>query len=172
MIARSGPAKAVEVANEFIRRALADGAAISHMKVQKLVYFAQGAALASLSTSLVAEPFEAWRFGPVIRPLYDALKRYGSGPITREICYGDGSLFPSLNEKDLSPATASFTAAELEIIDAVYGELASIPAFKLSAMTHEAGGPWDRVYCGGDGKSEFIPNEMLREYFTEVGSGG
>ena len=59
------------------------------MHLQKLVYLAHGWTLAVTGDPLVEDRFEAWDYGPVIRKLYDALRSFGSGPITRLIEAGD-----------------------------------------------------------------------------------
>jgi uncharacterized phage-associated protein len=64
------------------------------MQAQKLIYLANGWSMALRHSKLIEEPFEAWDFGPVVRKLYDALKRYGSGSIPRLIKWGDDTPFP------------------------------------------------------------------------------
>ena len=51
------------------------------MKVLKLVYMAHGFNLAITDDPLINDRVEAWKFGPVIRPLYGKLKQFGSGAI-------------------------------------------------------------------------------------------
>lgn len=47
---------------------------ISTMMLQKLVYYATAWSLAWFHTSLFPQEFEAWRLGPVCRPLFDEHK--------------------------------------------------------------------------------------------------
>lgn len=57
------------------------GDLISNLKLQKLVYYAQGFHLAIYNIPLFHEPIEAWTHGPVIPDLYHEYKQYGLGAI-------------------------------------------------------------------------------------------
>ena len=48
------------------------GGALTPLQVIKLAYIAHGFTLALLGRSLVPEPIEAWRYGPVIPSIYTA----------------------------------------------------------------------------------------------------
>jgi len=48
--------------------------AIDHLKLQKLVYFAQAMRLAAYDEKLFDEPIEAWPLGPVISSVYHEFK--------------------------------------------------------------------------------------------------
>ncbi|WP_429497460.1 Panacea domain-containing protein [Robbsia andropogonis] len=104
------------------------GDLISNLKLQKLVYYAQGFSLALLGRPLFVEEIEAWQHGPVVPALYHEYKQYGSGsiPIPQDIDY---HLY-SDEEKELLDEVAS-----------VYGQFS---AWKLRNMTHEEA-PWASV---------------------------
>jgi uncharacterized phage-associated protein len=70
------------VANEFLRLARDRGHELTNMQLQKLVYIAHGYTLAILHEPLVRQDIEAWRYGPVIKDLYQVLRQYGSGFVT------------------------------------------------------------------------------------------
>ena len=54
---------------------------MSTMKLQKLLYFSQGWALAWTGVPLFVEEFEAWASGPVCRELYELHRgEYSVGP--------------------------------------------------------------------------------------------
>lgn len=53
------------------------GDVVTHLKLQKLVYYAQAWALALLDRPLFDEDFRAWTHGPVLLSLWDEFKRYG-----------------------------------------------------------------------------------------------
>ena len=73
------------IANEFLKRAQNDGIPLTHMHVQKLVYIAHGWNLAVNNEPLIDESFVAWDYGPVAPSLFQALRRYGAGTVTRLI---------------------------------------------------------------------------------------
>ena len=57
----------------------ADG--ISHLKLQKLLYYAQSAFLTLQDKPLFSNDIVAWTHGPVIEEIYHEYKKYGSGDI-------------------------------------------------------------------------------------------
>ena len=56
------PYNAIAVANYFIDKAKADGVPLTHMKLQKLIYFAHGWHLALYGEPLIDEEIQAWEF--------------------------------------------------------------------------------------------------------------
>ncbi|MGA8142178.1 MAG: type II toxin-antitoxin system antitoxin SocA domain-containing protein, partial [Desulfobaccales bacterium] len=68
----------VDVAKYFL--SLTDeesGELISNLKLQKLVYYAQGFHLVFYDTPLFSERIEAWTYGPVVPDLYHEYKSHG-----------------------------------------------------------------------------------------------
>lgn len=70
---------------------------ISNLKLQKLLYYAQGCYLAMYDAPLFKEDIVAWAHGPVVREVYDEYKAYGSGGITPPDDYPE-SMAPSLSD--------------------------------------------------------------------------
>ncbi len=54
---------------------------ITPLKLQKLLYYAQGIALGRYSKRLFNEQFLSWEHGPVVKSVYDKYKVIGSNPI-------------------------------------------------------------------------------------------
>ena len=133
-----------DVANYFL--ALADedaGDLMSNLKLQKLVYYAQGFHLAVFDAPLFPEPIEAWTHGPVVPELYHAYKNYGSGAIPPPVV--DFSIYSD----DLR-----------NLLDEVYRNYAQFSAWRLRNMTHNEP-PWvDNV-----SRSDEITYEELQDYF-------
>ena len=72
---------AMQVAQHFL--ALQDedaGDLISNLKLQKLLYYAQGIHLALNGQPLYPERIEAWQHGPVVPEIYHAFKEYRARP--------------------------------------------------------------------------------------------
>jgi uncharacterized phage-associated protein len=151
------------IANEFLKRAQAEGRPLTHMHLQKLVYIAHGWHLAVNNEPLVDEQFQAWEFGPVSLSMYRALKGYGSGPITRLIRQGDDT--PGRPEDDGDSVTAKLELSEREIIDQIWQEFREYKAFQLSALTHKPDSPWDNAFKRG-GQNTLIPNNDIQDYFA------
>lgn len=155
-----------EIANEFIRRAAAEGRALTQMQLQKLVYIAHGWNLAINGEKLTHDDPQAWDYGPVYRDLWQALKAYGRLPVKREI--RNGEYLPEMLDDQIAalPARARLSEEERAIIDRVYQNYGGFHAFKLSALTHEPGTPWTQVYAEGSGRFQEITPEQIQEYFS------
>lgn len=157
-------ANSIEIANEFIRRALRDGKPITHMQLQKLVYFANGWNLAVSGEQLLEDLPEAWQFGPVYRRLYDALKRHGSDQLLAPIRQGADT--PFADDDGPEAVAKSLIKNEIEVIDKVWLEYGNYPAYKLSALTHAEGSPWAMAF--ENGKNRIISNGSIQDYFVKL----
>lgn len=71
------PHTAFEVADAFVAHCNACGDLLTNLKLQKLLYYAQGWHLGYTGEALFPEDFEAWIHGPVCPPVYGAYKRFG-----------------------------------------------------------------------------------------------
>ncbi len=120
------------------------GDLISNLKLQKLVYYAQGFHLALYGTPLFSERIEAWAHGPVVPELYHAYKCYGSGAI------------PQPDNIDYS----IYDQKTRELLDEVYSVFGQFSAWKLRNMTHDEP-PWKNV---SDTAGE-ITHKSMQQYF-------
>lgn len=71
--------KAVDVAKYFItingqKNSDDEGNNLSKLKLQKLLYYAQGYYLALYNEALFDEEIRAWEHGPVVKEVYDHFK--------------------------------------------------------------------------------------------------
>jgi uncharacterized phage-associated protein len=153
------------VANEFLERAHAAKRKLTPMQLQKLVYIAHGWNLAIRDEPLTNEAVEAWQWGPVYPSLYDALKRYGSGPIDDQIHRNNWAL----DDKIRGPVIVDFfTGDEEAVLNKVWEQYGDLQAFQLSALTHDKDTPWSECYDGTRHKR--IPDETIRKHFLELAS--
>jgi uncharacterized phage-associated protein len=157
------PYSSLEIANEFLRLAQEEGIQLTQMQLQKLVYLAHGYSLAIEGEPLVEDNVEAWDYGTVFRPLWNALTQYGNAPVPGIIRWGDGSGFIRTGGKE---ANERLSPAEKAIVGKVWDIYGRYPAFKLSALTHDQNGPWKRHYVKGENR--VIPNDSIREYFRNL----
>lgn len=139
-----------DVANYFLaKRDTEAGDEISNMKIQKLVYYAQGFHLALRGFALFEEPIEAWRHGPVVPALYHAHKEKGNGDL--------GPVEGDVN--------APFSDEQRELLDEVYRAYGQFSAWRLREMTHDEA-PWQEAAALGE--SEVITHDALRRHFVEL----
>ena len=139
-----------DVAQYFLAQIDEDaGDLISNLKLQKLVYYAQGFALALNGKPLFAERIEAWTHGPAVPDLYREFKGYGS----RAIPFPSGFEF------------TDFDAKTRELLDEVYATYGQFSAWKLRDMTHSEP-PWRKTPAGEeirhDDLSDFFATRIIR----------
>lgn len=145
---------AITVANAFLRLAAEEGKKLTNMKLQKLVYIAHGWTLAILGRPLVREAVYAWQWGPVIRPLYEELKRYGAGVVTEAVPH------PFYQHEE------EIDSESMRIIRAVWKNYGKYPALQLSAITHKADTPWSETWK--QGQYDEIPTRLIRDHYIKI----
>ncbi len=57
---------------------------MTHLRLQKLLYYVQGWSLAMRGNPAFGEEVQAWREGPVVSPVYQVFKEFEARPIGRE----------------------------------------------------------------------------------------
>lgn len=111
------------VADFLIRRAHDVGELLTHLKLQKLAYYAEAWHLALFDAPLTGERFEAWVHGPVSPALYNRFREAKWTPLSADV-----------PEPDLNESVRDHLADVFE----AYGGLS---ALDLERMTH-AEEPW------------------------------
>ena len=135
-----------DIAKYFLANVNEDyGDNISNLKLQKLVYYAQGFHLALYDKLLFSEPIEAWTHGPVVPALYRKYKDFGAGAI------------PIPQDMDFS----IYDERTKELLDDIFNVFGQFSAWKLRNMTHTEP-PWkDASNCSDN----LISHESMKEYF-------
>ncbi len=121
------------------------GDSISNLKLQKLLYYAQGAYLALYDEPLFPEAIKAWIHGPVVPQAYHEYKDFGAGPIA--VTKIDPYTYPP-NVREV-----------LEEINSVYGQFT---AGKLRSMTHSEP-PWMNTP-----QSQTISLDSMKAFFRTL----
>lgn len=75
-------ASALEIAEYFVRKFEELESSITQLKLQKLIYYAQGIGFGRYGVKLIDEPLLAWRHGPVVRSVYDKYRDLGKAPLS------------------------------------------------------------------------------------------
>lgn len=152
-----------QVANFLLDYADQRGVELTNMAVLKLIYFAHGWHLVSRGEPLVSNRIEAWEHGPVIRTVYDCFKAFGPGRITSRATAVDWET------GEVTEMRGDFCTETAALLRSALDYYSSYAAFELSKLTHEPGGPWDRVWNAGDGKVRLnmeISNSDIHSYFV------
>ena len=146
---KQGQLSCFDVADYFL--SLADdeeGDNISNLKLQKLVYYAQGLHLACYDRPLFDERIEAWTHGPVVPELYFKYRDLGSAPM------------PIPSDIDFD----KYNDETREFLNEVYSIFGQYSAWKLRETTHEEPS-WKEAYQLG--VNTVISHESLRDYFSQ-----
>lgn len=132
-----------DVANTFIHIGANAPVPITNMKLQKLLYYAQGWYLATTNKELFTADFERWSHGPVCPEIYQEFRQYGANVINT----------PSNKGKILTQGE------EFEFINAIWNMYGHLDGVELSIQTHKED-PW--LFAN---KFEIIKKEALKAYF-------
>lgn len=117
---------------------------ISNLKLQKLLYYAQGTYLAIKNELLFPENIIAWQYGPVVKDVYQEYRQFGCKGIELEIYE-----IPKIDNE---------TALILEQVYDVFGQYSAIG---LMNKTHNET-PWKETLI-----NEVINTESIKNYFVE-----
>ena len=106
---------------------------ITHLKLQKLLYYAQGIYLALKGEPLFKENIEAWQHGPVVKDVYGTFSMFRRENIEIEM---DKEKEEIVNEIESNKEVS-------EVLNLTYDNFAIYTAWQLRQMTHEDNTPWD-----------------------------
>lgn len=128
------------------------GDSITHLKLQKLLYYAQAWSLALNSVALFEDDFEAWAHGPALPAVYQEYKDYGFDTIPSCEC-------ENKMEGDVEEV--------LKEVNRVYGELS---AKKLEYLTHNEK-PWVEARNGiasEKSSNAIITKESMLHFYSKL----
>lgn len=121
---------------------------ITHLKLQKILYFAQAAYLSLYDKELFIEDFQAWKYGPVIENLYHVYKDYNNGVLP----VPDGYT-PDLDEK------------KKVFLDGIWELFAKYSVGELINITHNHS-PWKEAFDKGN--NVVIEKKTLQVYYKDI----
>jgi putative zinc finger/helix-turn-helix YgiT family protein len=127
---------------------------ITHLSLQKALYYVQGFFYAFYRTFLFTEDCEAWVHGPVYREIYRRYSNYCFDPMD------------SVNEFDVS----SLSSEEKVLLDSVVRHVCCYSGKTLESFTHTET-PWVSARAGLPAEASsnrIIPKQSIGEYFTSV----
>lgn len=149
------------IANFFLELAASSGTPLDPMKLQKLVYYANGWYAGYRKQPLLNEPIEAWPYGPVIPSLYHEFKGYGSDPIRHPATEWNSEA------KDFNPVAPPVDQDLRTFLSNIWRSYGGYTGIKLSEMTHAPGGPWDVTWRRSGGmRGVDIPTELIADHFA------
>lgn len=152
---------ALVVANEIIKLANSENIPITPMKLQKILYLANGLCYSICSEKLIMERFEAWDYGPVVRNVYTTYKDFKGSNIKEPI-----DDLVHISGWSFSKASSIIVDDKsLEIIKDAWNNTKNLDAFTLSAWSHNKNSPWDKAF-NAHPKEVYISDDDMKSYFT------
>lgn len=125
------------------------GDIISNLKMQKLLYYAQGYFLASYKTPLFLDRIEAWKYGPVVKSVYDRFAKYER---------------LAIDFKELENYNASiYTKEHLDFLPFIFNKYNSLSAWELVQKTHNE--IWKEYFS--EYNTNEIPIDKIQEFFIK-----
>lgn len=125
---------------------------ITHLKVQKLLYYAEGVYSAVTDNDIFKEKIMAWPHGPVVVEVYEKFSINGSKELEFDNTYWK-KIQQIINDNDI-----------LNILKLVYESYAGYTAWQLREKTHIAGGPW-QITVDTKGMQKEIDKKLIKTYF-------
>lgn len=149
-----GKYDAVTIAKWFIAWAddvQVDDYDVTPMKLQKLLYYAQGHYLHDFGQPLFSDAIKAWSHGPVVPEVWHQFRGSGSDPIS------------TIDIDDFS--WDEIDDGDADFLTAVWNTYGVYSAARLRNMTH-AESPWKAAWSR-PGPSETITERDLRQFFCD-----
>ncbi len=147
-----------ELLTEYI---LAKYGKMSHLKLQKLLYYVQAFHLAYFESPLIDDDFEAWLHGPVSKKIFDKIKDFS-------VLYNDID-YKGEVETVVGTLKHLLTTEQISLIDDVLIEYSSLTGTQLENLTHSED-PWinARKECSfGDACRVVIPKDIMAQYYKD-----
>ena len=136
--------KATEVAAYVVKTAGDFGDDITPLRLQKILYYIQGAFLALKGEPAFSDEILAWKHGPAIHSVYSEYKKYG----------GD-SIISNANYSSISESDQLF-------IKETYNRYRTFSTTQLINKTHDEP-PW-----ANSTENDVITTESIRSFFANI----
>lgn len=135
---------ALNIAKYFIKLASPEEEDfITNLKLQKLLYYAQGFHLALYAKPLFNEQIKAWQHGPVVTEIYSNYKKYRT------------NILPQPDDFEME----QYDSETRELLDEIYEVYGQYTAPTLMRFTHKEP-PWTGTVI-----NEEITHPLMKKYF-------
>lgn len=140
-----------QIADWFLAWGEQNEATMSNLKLQKLLYYAQGHYLGKHGTPLFEDEIEAWAHGPVVRSVYHDFKVFGNGAVDVDQSVSDDFDWDQFRDVE-------------DDLMRVWNTYGKYEAWALRNRTHRET-PWKSTF-EHNAKYLVIPQEAMREFFA------
>ena len=135
---------------------IGSGKGITNLLLQKILYYVKSISAIFNGVSIISEPCEAWKFGPVFPTVYEKYKEFGKMEITL-----------NLSESYIMEL---YSEEERKIIDYVLNTFGIYNVWFLKDLTHMED-PWICARNGideNDSSRNVMDDQLIKEYFKKV----
>lgn len=139
---------------------------LTNLALQKLLYFVHGWFYSIYEQPLIKNKFEAWKYGPVQRVIYDQFKSFKEGTIR------------GVRATYIDPATGEQVYREpkinpehVEVIRGVLEKYQRYTAGQLVEESHVEDGPWEYVWQQAEEAvypGMKIPDALILDHFKRL----
>lgn len=130
-------ATALVLCNNILHRAKKEKIPVTPMKLQKLLYYVCVKYMQETRKYPLAEPFEVWKYGPVLPSVYAEFSPYGSSKITD---------FARNGMKKAKMVDEKANPVLYGALEYVWHKLKGYTGVELSERTHQKGSGWYAAY--------------------------
>ncbi len=141
------------------------GGAMSHLKLQKLLFYVQALHLAYFEQPIITDDFEAWLHGPVSRTVFNQVKDLSV--LHNEIMFDTNEW-----QKGYTPdiiIEGMVTEDQKELIDEVIDKYSTLTSSQLENLTHSEQ-PWidaRKGYGIADKCNVVIPKDEIMKFYKK-----
>ncbi len=142
------------IANTILKIGDDKGIPMTHLKLQKMLFFMCGFYFATHDDKLIDEDFEVWDYGPVIPDVYHKFKKFKHEYITNLYQDNDNNI-EIISRKD---------EKFYSIVEKYYDKYIVLGEWDMVYKTHDIGTPWAEAKKNKETK---IQHEDMRKTFKD-----
>jgi uncharacterized phage-associated protein len=145
--------RALDIAKYILAVVSEYGDAVTNLKLQKLLFYAQVWHLVKKQAPLFDDDIVAWQYGPVVPNVYEFYKKYGRLQIADETSQADVDVLDAESQRYMDKFLLAFM---------------DYSATSLTNMTHNEA-PWRDAFERNQSGSEVIAPDVLQQYYSQNG---
>lgn len=162
---------AAAVTNWFIDRNQTEQTQLTHLKIQKLLYYAQGWHLGFFGVPLFEDNIHAWKYGPVVETVYQALKYREKSEIIKDPIHGYAFAHGDCRMENAPKLNLGGDEDRIKYMNSFWGKYSVIEPWVLVGSSHRKGTPWEQVTSSPSydrSANSLISTQLMRIYFTAL----
>lgn len=133
------PYNALDVANYIVWQAAECGNPVTHLKLQKLLYYVVAKYAQKFNNYLINEHIVKWQYGPVVKSVYHYFKIYGDRIIDKPIAYLTSAEIGNLQFVNVEAKNTQLAEDDklVETVNEVLATIGSATSYILVERTHQ-----------------------------------